>query len=149
MVVEHNIYTTSLPILTDGSSDKEKRVRKNVRFIYNISSFAFQYTLNDYIKYIDNNCFQNRSSKRCKSCYYICLGSLVNTIHMQIEKKYTQKDYLYLIGSRYIKDLYKWVQQYKYKELLANDFFKSFVTSVALFVVGVKLTSELTGLKVF
>ncbi|CAK9809060.1 hypothetical protein ANTPLA_LOCUS6010 [Anthophora plagiata] len=88
------------------------------------------------------------SSKKCKS-YYICLGTLVDMIQAQIENRYAQNSRLYLIGCRYLEDLYKWVNQCKYKELFANEFFKSLVTSIALFAMGVKLTNELDAWKAF
>ncbi|KAK1132472.1 hypothetical protein K0M31_013857 [Melipona bicolor] len=84
-------------------------------------------------------------NKRCNSSYYICLGALMDMIHMQIEKKYSKDNYLYLIGSKYTKDLYTWLQHYKYKEL----FLKSFITSVALFAIGVKLANELVAWRIF
>lgn len=107
-----------------------------------IASHLKKYLCNDWT-------FQHIAIRKCKSYYYICLGSLVNIIHMQIEKKCTQNEHLYLIGSRYMNDLYKWVHQIKHKELLVNDFLKSLITSVALFAVGIKLASELGACKIF
>ncbi|XP_043583040.1 uncharacterized protein LOC122567932 [Bombus pyrosoma] len=120
MAVKHNICTLSLPTLTDTASIKKEKIRKN-----------------------------HISNKRCKSYYYVCLGALMHTIDKQIKDKYTENNYLYLIGSRYIKNLYKWLQHCKYNKVLVNDFLKSLITSVALFAIGVKLTNELVAWRIF
>ncbi|CAL7949406.1 unnamed protein product [Xylocopa violacea] len=95
-----------------------------------------------------NICKNHILNKRCKSYYYICLGALVNTIRMQIENKSMQNDYLHLNYSRYTNDLYKLIHRYKSRELFTNDFFKSFVTSVVLFAVGIKIANELSAWRI-
>lgn len=65
---------------------------------------------------------------------------------MQIENKYNQNNNL--INSEYTKNLYKWLLQCKNKELFVNNFLKSFVISVALFAVGIKLTNELIAWRI-
>lgn len=76
------------------------------------------------------------------------MGALAHMVQTQIQEKYAQNDCLYFIGSKYMKDIYKWAYQYKYKDLLVNDFLKPFLTSIAIFAVGIKLTSELVAWKV-
>ncbi|XP_043510771.1 uncharacterized protein LOC122529060 [Frieseomelitta varia] len=98
-----------------------------------------------YIKKEKEKSKKHISNKRCNSSYYICLGALMDIIHMQIENKYSKDNYLYFIGSKYTKDLYTWLQHYKYKEI----FLKSFITSVALFAIGVKLANELVAWRIF
>lgn len=73
----------------------------------------------------------------------------MHTIDKKIKDKYTENNYLYLIGSRYIRDLYKWLQHCKYNKVLVNDFLKSLITSVALFAIGVKLSNELVAWRIF
>ncbi|XP_076164438.1 uncharacterized protein LOC143145191 [Ptiloglossa arizonensis] len=88
------------------------------------------------------------SNKKCKRCYYVCLGTLIQIVQTQIQRKYAENDYLYLIGKKCITNLNDWATQWKSKKLLASDFLKPFITSIALFAVGVKLTSELVAWKV-
>lgn len=71
---------------------------------------------------------------------------MIQTIHMQIENKCNQNNDL--INSEYRKNLYKWLLQCKNEELFVNNFLKSFVISVALFAVGIKLTNELVAWRI-
>ncbi|XP_031825667.1 uncharacterized protein LOC116423973 [Nomia melanderi] len=97
----------------------------------------------------DQSSIRENKSKNChKSCYYICLGTLAHTVHTQIQRRYRKNDDLYLTGSKYVEDIYKWVYRCKYRELLVNDFFKSFIASVVLFALGAKLASELAAWKI-
>lgn len=73
----------------------------------------------------------------------------MHTIHKQIQNKCTQNDDLYLVGSKYVRELQDWIYWCKYDQTSTNEFFMSFIVSVALFATGVKLTNELAAWKLF
>ncbi|XP_029036391.1 uncharacterized protein LOC114872859 isoform X1 [Osmia bicornis bicornis] len=97
----------------------------------------------------NKTCTNHVSHKKCKSCYYICLGVLAHTIHKQIQNKGTRNNDLNLVGSKYLKDLYEWVCQCKHNQTTTNEFLMPFIASIALFAVGIKLTNELVAWKLF
>lgn len=66
---------------------------------------------------------------------------------MQVENKCNQNNNL--INFEYTKNLYKWLlYRCKNEELFVNNFLKSFIISVALFAVGIKLTNELVAWRI-
>ncbi|XP_076284491.1 uncharacterized protein LOC143210993 [Lasioglossum baleicum] len=116
---------------------------------YGIRSSSSSTSLSSPLSIKEKEFCANLTPRRCcRKSYYVCLGTLAHMVHTQIQRNYTKSTRLYSTGSKYAQDLYMCVRQCKYKELLVDDFYRSFIASVALFALGAKLVNELTEWKV-